>query len=145
MTPGKTLASRKDSVMKLVKALGGLALSGMALGTAQMAAAGSTTPIQDLVLVEETTSSDFPDARIPPDDVPTHGHFRPFRPFGPHRPYGHFRPFRPFRPYGHFRPFRPFRPYGGFHPYGQPHDPGRSEATPAEDRPGPILRLGEPR
>ncbi|WP_437294263.1 hypothetical protein [Sorangium sp. So ce426] len=132
-------------MMKLVKALGALALSGMALGTAQMAAAESTTPIEDLVLVEEMTSSDFPDARIPPDDAPYHGHFRPFRPFGPHRPYGHFRPFRPFRPYGHFRPFRPFRPYGGFHPHGRPHDLGRSDATPAEGSPGPIMRLEEPR
>ncbi|WP_437793218.1 hypothetical protein [Sorangium sp. So ce693] len=131
--------------MKLVKALGALTLSGMALGTAQIAAAESTTPIQDLVLVEETTSSDFPDAWFPPDDVPYHGNFRPFRPFWPYRPYGYFRPHRPYRPYGSFRPFRPVRPYGDFHPYGRPLDHGRSDAAPAEDPSGPIMSLGEPR
>ena len=117
--------------MKLVKALGALTLSGIALGTAQIAAAESTTPIHDLVLVEETTISDFPDATIPPDDVPYHGHFRPFRPFWP------------YRPYGDIRPFRPYRPSRGFHPYGLDH--GRSEAAPAGDQPGPVMRLGEPR
>ncbi|WP_437276154.1 hypothetical protein WME90_33590 [Sorangium sp. So ce375] len=131
--------------MKLVKALGVLALSGMALGASQIAAAEGTTPIQELVLVEETTSLESPDARIPPDDVPYHGYFRPFQ---PSRPYGDIRPFMPFwpyRPYGHFRPFRPFRPYGSFHPYGLPLDHGRSEAAPAGDQPGPVMSLGEPR
>ncbi|HTN83799.1 MAG TPA: hypothetical protein VL242_08940 [Sorangium sp.] len=122
--------------MKLVKALGALALFGMAIGTAQLAAAETTTPIQELVIVEETTSSALADARIPPDDIPYHGHFRP---------YGHFQPFRPYRPYGHFRPFRPFRPYGPFNPYG-PYDAHRSsEATPRGDLPMPLVSLADHR
>ncbi|WP_437828333.1 hypothetical protein [Sorangium sp. So ce1153] len=122
--------------MKLVKALGALALFGMAIGTAQLAAAETTTPIQELVIVEETTSSALADARIPPDDIPYHGHFRP---------YGHFQPFRPYRPYGHFRPFRPFRPYGPFNPYG-PYDGHRSsEATPRGDLPMPLVSLADHR
>ncbi|WP_437753286.1 hypothetical protein [Sorangium sp. So ce1389] len=122
--------------MKLVKALGALALLGTAIGTAQLAAAETTTPIQDLMLVEETTSSALVDARIPPDDIPYHG---------PYRPYGHFRPFRPYRPYGHFRPFRPFRPFGDFHPYGHHHGDRSSAATPRGDLPMPLVSLGDHR
>ncbi|XXT16770.1 hypothetical protein WME94_41720 [Sorangium sp. So ce429] len=122
--------------MKLVKALGALALFGTAIGTAQLAAAETTTPIQDLVLVEETTSSALADARRPPDDIPYHGPYRPYRPY---RPYGHFQPFRPYRPYGHFQPFRPFHPYGHYHG-------GRSsEATPRRDLPMPLVSLADHR
>ncbi len=126
--------------MKLVKALGALALSGLALGAAQLAAAEDTIPIQDLVIVEETTSPALADARIPPDDLPYH---RPFRPYGDFRPYRPFMPHRPFRPYGHFRPHRPFGPHGPFHPHG--HDHGRSEATPAGDLPTPAVNLQDRR
>ncbi|WP_437587077.1 hypothetical protein [Sorangium sp. So ce1000] len=131
--------------MKLVKALGALALSGMALGSAQIAAAESTIPIQDLVLVEETTSSASADARIPPDDIPYHGHFRPYGPFRPDRPFRPFSPFQPYRPYGHFRPFSPFRPFVTYRPHVWPHDLGRSEAVPAGEHAGPIVRFGAPR
>ncbi|WP_437645042.1 hypothetical protein [Sorangium sp. So ce362] len=126
--------------MKLVKALGALALFGLALGAVQLAAAEDTIPIQDLVIVEETTSPALADARIPPDDLPYH---RPFRPYGDFRPYRPFIPHRPFRPYGHFRPHRPFGPHGPFHPYG--HDHGRSEATPAGDLPTPAVNLRDRR
>ncbi|WP_437955802.1 hypothetical protein WME76_30525 [Sorangium sp. So ce119] len=128
--------------MKLAKALGALALSGMAFGAAQLAAAGGTTPIQDLALVEETTSPALPDARIPPDDLPYDGSIRPHRPF---RPYEPIRPHRPFRPYGPIRPFRPIRPYEPFDPFGWPREHRRFEAPPEGDLPMPVVRLGEPR
>ena len=128
--------------MNLVKALGALALSGLALGAAQLAAAEDTIPIQDLVIVEETTSPALADARIPPDELPYH---RPFRPYGHFRPYRPIHPYRPFRPYGHFRPYRPFLPYGPFLPRGWDHDHGRSEGTPAGDRPTPAVNLRDHR
>ncbi|KYF90473.1 hypothetical protein BE20_17600 [Sorangium cellulosum] len=80
--------------MKLVKALGALALSGIALGAAQLAAAEDTVPVQELVIVEETASPTLADARIPPDDSPYRGDLRPY---GLLRPY---RPFEPYRPFG---------------------------------------------
>ncbi|KYF81146.1 hypothetical protein BE11_14320 [Sorangium cellulosum] len=128
--------------MKLAKALGALALSGMAFGAAQLAAAGSTTPIQDLALVEETTSPALPDARIPPDDLPYDGSIRPHRPF---RPYEPIRPHRPIRPYEPIRPHRPFRPYEPFDPFGWPREHLRLEAPTRGDLPMPVVRLGEPR
>ncbi|WP_437935398.1 hypothetical protein [Sorangium sp. So ce341] len=129
--------------MKLVKALGALALSGIALGAAPLAAAEDTVPVQDLVIVEETASPTLADARIPPDDIPYRGDLRPYGIFRPYRP---FDPYRPFRPYGHFVPHRPFRPFRPFHPYdGRLRDRGRSEATPAEGCPMPAVSLQDHR
>ncbi|WP_437312972.1 hypothetical protein [Sorangium sp. So ce385] len=161
-------------MMKLVKALGALALSGVALGTTQLAAAETTTPIQDLVIVEETASPDLDDSRIiapysyRPYGVygyrPYGGGFRPYGVYG-YRPYGGgFRPYgvygyRPyggdFRPYGvyGYRPYgHGFRPYGyrpGFRPYGW-HRPWRSlssgaEAAPGVDVPTPAVSLPDDR
>ncbi|XXX74249.1 hypothetical protein WMF30_42055 [Sorangium sp. So ce134] len=128
--------------MKLVKALGALALSGIAFGAAQLAAAEETIAIQDLVIAEETTSPALPDARIPPPDVPYHGDFRPYGHFRPYRP---IHPYRPFRPYGHFVPHRPFRPYDDCHPYARHHEHVRSEATPAGECPTPVVSLRDHR
>ncbi|WP_437314628.1 hypothetical protein [Sorangium sp. So ce385] len=129
--------------MKLVKALGALALPGIALGVAQLAAAEDTVPVQELAIVEETASPTLADARIPPDDIPYRGDLRPYRPF---RPYGHFVPYRPFRPYGHFVPHRPFRPFRPFDPYdGRLGDRGRSEAAPAWGCPMPAVSLQDHR
>ncbi|WP_437331646.1 hypothetical protein [Sorangium sp. So ce394] len=142
--------------MKLVKALGALALSGVALGTTQLAAAETSTPIQDLVIVEETASPDLDASRI----VAPYGYrpygvygYRPYGGFG-YRPYGvyGYRPYGGFgyRPYGGFgyRPYgaygyRPYggfgyRPYGyrpGFRPYGW-YRPWRSLSSEAESAPG---------
>ncbi|WP_437721921.1 hypothetical protein [Sorangium sp. So ce861] len=129
--------------MKLVKALAALALPGIALGAAQLAAAEDTVPVEELSIVEETASPALADARIPPDDTPYHGSFRPYGLFRPHRP---FHPHRPFRPYGHFMPHRPFRPFGPFHPHdGRLRDPERSEATPAGGCPMPVVSLHDHR
>ncbi|WP_437828148.1 hypothetical protein [Sorangium sp. So ce1153] len=120
-------------MMNLVKALGALALSGVALGTTQLAAAETTTPIQDLVIVEETATPVLDDARV----VPYHA-YRPYGLYG-YRPYG-------YRPYG-YRPYG-YRPYGyrpGFRPYGW-YRPWRSlssgvEAAPEGDIPTPAVNL----
>ncbi|KYF57606.1 hypothetical protein BE04_11795 [Sorangium cellulosum] len=139
-------------MMKLVKALGALALSGVAVGTTQLAAAETTTPIQDLVIVEETASPDLDDARI----IAPYGvyGYQPYGGFG-YRPYGGFG----YRPYGGFgyRPYGGFgyRPYGGFgyrpgfQPFGW-YQPWRSrssgvEAAPGGDVPTPEVNLPDDR
>ncbi|WP_437949401.1 hypothetical protein WME98_00490 [Sorangium sp. So ce296] len=160
-------------MMKLVKALGALALFGVALGTTQLAAAETSTPIQDLVIVEETASPDLDASRIV---APYGGYgYRPYggygyRPYGGYgyRPYGGFgyRPYGGFgyRPYGGFgyRPYGGFgyRPYGGYgyRPYGgygyrpgfQPfgwYQPWRSlsSAAPGRDIPTPAVNLPDDR
>ena len=107
--------------MKLVKALGALALSGIAVGAPQLAAAETTTPIEDLVIVEETANPDL-DARVA---AFPYGAYRPYGVYGyrPYSAYG-YRPYglygyRPYAAYG-YRPYgyRPgFRPYGWYRPY----------------------------
>ncbi|WP_437605044.1 hypothetical protein WMF20_28125 [Sorangium sp. So ce834] len=111
-------------MMKLVKALGALALSGVALGTTHLAAAETTTPIQDLVIVEETASPDLGEPRIafaPYSAYRPYGlyGYRPYSAYG-YRPYGLYG-YRPYSAYG-YRPYGVYgyRPYGGygFRPYG---------------------------
>ncbi|WP_437758384.1 hypothetical protein [Sorangium sp. So ce1389] len=135
-------------MMKLVKALGALALSGFALGTTQLAAAETTTPIQDLVIVEETASPELDASRVVV--VP----YRAYRPYGlyGYRPYSAYR-FRPYGLYG-YRPYSAyrFRPYGyrpGFRPYGW-YRPWRSlssevDAAPTGDIPTPAVNLHDDR
>ncbi|WP_437720292.1 hypothetical protein [Sorangium sp. So ce861] len=141
-------------MMKLVKALGALALSGVALGTTQPAAAEITTPIQDLVIVEETASPDLDDSRIvAPYSYRPYGvyGYRPYGVYG-YRPYGVYG-YRPYGVYG-YRPYGGYgyRPYGyrpGFRPYGW-YRPWRSlssgaEAAPGGDIPTPAVSLPDDR
>ncbi|WP_438014477.1 hypothetical protein WMF18_26725 [Sorangium sp. So ce315] len=133
-----------------MKALGALALSGIALGTTQLAAAETTTPIQDLVIVEETASPDLDDSRVVV--VPYRAYrpyglygYRPYSAYG-YRPYGlyGYRPYSAYgyRPYGlyGYRPYGAYgyRPYGyrpGFRPYGW-YRPWRSLSSGVEPAPG---------
>ncbi|WP_437933486.1 hypothetical protein [Sorangium sp. So ce341] len=98
-----------------MKALGALALSGVALGSTQLAAAETTTPIQDLVIVEETVSPDLDASRVV---APYHA-YQPYGGYG-YQPYGGYG-YQPYGGYGH-RPYGGYghRPYGGYgyQPYG---------------------------
>ncbi|WP_437967724.1 hypothetical protein WMF04_50710 [Sorangium sp. So ce260] len=135
-------------MMKLMKALGVLALSGIALGTTQLAAAETTMPLQDLVIVEETASPEHEDSRVVV--VP----YRAYRPYGlyGYRPYSAYG-YRPYGLYG-YRPYSAhgYRPYGyrpGFRPYGW-YRPWRSlssgvEAAPGEGIPTPAVDLPDDR
>ncbi|WP_437667213.1 hypothetical protein [Sorangium sp. So ce1182] len=137
-------------MMKLVRALGALALSGVALGTTQFAAAETTTPIQDLVIVEETASPELDASRVV---VVPYGAYRPYGLYGyrPYSAYG-YRPYGAYgyRPYG-YRPYG-YRPYGyrpGFRPYGW-YRPWRSlssevDAAPGGDIPTPAVSLPDDR
>ncbi|WP_437678394.1 hypothetical protein [Sorangium sp. So ce131] len=136
--------------MKLVRALCALPLSGIAFGTTQLAAAETTTPIEELVIVEETASPELDESRVvvaPYRAYRPYGlyGYRPYSAYG-YRPYGlyGYRPYSAYgyRPYGlyGYRPYSAYgyRPYGyrpGFRPYGW-HRPWRSLSSGVEAAPG---------
>ncbi len=143
--------------MKQLKALGALALSGIALGTTQLASAETTTPVEDLVLVEESTPSNSADERIASEQPYPHGgyygryghggfygryghggfygrygHGGFYGRYGHHGHHGHHGFYGRFGHHGH---------HGHFGGYWGRWGGWRSEAASESSLPGPLVQL----